>query len=156
VSRRCKRSANRVVTELARGCISGGMKRDGRDVWAKRVARWRDSGLSGRAFATEMGINAGTLSYWAWKLRKELGDNAAVALPIEGRQSAAGWVEITAPGGVAGNAPKLETPGVAAPRREEIKTSSFELVLDARRTLRVPGDFDADALRRLLAVVEAH
>jgi hypothetical protein len=35
--------------------------RASRDEWAKRVERWRDSGLRAEQFAAELGINAGTL-----------------------------------------------------------------------------------------------
>ncbi len=42
-----------------------------REEWAKRVERWRDSGLSCAEFAAELGINARTLTYWKWMLNKE-------------------------------------------------------------------------------------
>jgi DNA-binding transcriptional regulator YiaG len=38
--------------------------------WAKRVERWQDSGLTAKEFAAELNVNAGTLSYWKYKLRK--------------------------------------------------------------------------------------
>jgi hypothetical protein len=37
------------------------------------VRRWRRSGQTARQFAASAGINAGTLSYWAWRLRQEGG-----------------------------------------------------------------------------------
>jgi transposase-like protein len=46
------------------------MGQDPRELWLKRVERWKDSGLSAREFAAEVGINAQTLSYWRWKLKK--------------------------------------------------------------------------------------
>ena len=39
--------------------------------WAKRVERWRASGLSGGAFALREGIREGTLRHWAWRLARE-------------------------------------------------------------------------------------
>jgi hypothetical protein len=42
--------------------------RASRDEWAKRVERWRDSGLSAEQFAAELGINAGTLKFWKYRL----------------------------------------------------------------------------------------
>lgn len=41
-----------------------------REQWAKRVERWKDSGLSAKAFAAELGINARSLSWWRWQLSK--------------------------------------------------------------------------------------
>jgi hypothetical protein len=37
--------------------------RVGREEWAKRVERWRDSGLTTAEFAAEVGINPKTLTY---------------------------------------------------------------------------------------------
>jgi hypothetical protein len=45
--------------------------RVGREEWAKRVQRWRDSGLTCAEFAAELGINPRTLTYWKWVLEKE-------------------------------------------------------------------------------------
>jgi hypothetical protein len=38
-------------------------------VWAKRVERWIDSGLTAKEFAAEAGLKPSTLSYWKWRLR---------------------------------------------------------------------------------------
>jgi orotate phosphoribosyltransferase-like protein len=46
-------------------------KRVDREEWAKRVERWRDSGLTTEEFAAELGINPKTLTYWAWTLKRE-------------------------------------------------------------------------------------
>ena len=104
--------------------------------WAERVDRWRRSGLTAKEFARSVGVNAGTLGYWACRLGRErrVGgparprSRAAVALP------AAAWLEITAAGGT---------------------DSRFELELDNGRRLRVPATFEAAALERLLGVLEA-
>lgn len=45
------------------------MARASAEEWAKRVERWRDSGLTAKEFAAETGLNAGTLAHWSWKLR---------------------------------------------------------------------------------------
>jgi transposase len=41
-----------------------------RDEWRKRVGRWKDSGLTAKEFAAETGLNAGTLQFWRYKLKK--------------------------------------------------------------------------------------
>jgi len=42
-----------------------------RAVWAKRVERWADSGLSKNDFATEIGVSPHSLSWWKWRLSAE-------------------------------------------------------------------------------------
>ena len=49
-----------------------------RDEWAKRVERWKRSGLTAVAFAQREGLNAGTLFWWSSKL----GRSAAEAPPV--------------------------------------------------------------------------
>lgn len=44
------------------------MARETREVWARRVRRWKKSGLTAKDFAAREGVNAKTLSYWRWKL----------------------------------------------------------------------------------------
>ncbi len=39
-----------------------------REAWAKRVERWKDSGLSAKEYAAETGLNAHSLSWWRWRL----------------------------------------------------------------------------------------
>ena len=46
-------------------------ERETPETWAKRVERWKDSGLTCGEFCAEIDINPRTLMYWAWKLRKE-------------------------------------------------------------------------------------
>ena len=38
--------------------------------WRRRVERWKDSGLTAKEFAAETGINAGTLQFWQYKLKR--------------------------------------------------------------------------------------
>jgi len=47
------------------------MARSNRATWAKRVEQWQRSGLTAKEFAAKAGLNAGTLSYWKWRLGKE-------------------------------------------------------------------------------------
>jgi hypothetical protein len=42
--------------------------RESRDVWLKRVERWRESGLRANEFAAELGVNAATLAEWKYRL----------------------------------------------------------------------------------------
>jgi hypothetical protein len=44
------------------------MARATREIWAKRVERWAESGLTAAEFAGEADINARTLTFWKWRL----------------------------------------------------------------------------------------
>lgn len=114
------------------------MGRESREVWAKRVERWRDSGLSVREFAREVGVNANTLSGWRWRLRAEqLGRAPSTERGQEQRTPA----EEVKP---------IEFVELVRPRADE----RFEVVAASGWTVRVPAQFDAEALGRLLAVLE--
>ena len=105
-----------------------GRVRTSRVEWAKRVERWRDSGLTAAQFGAETGVNPRTLTYWKWVLSKESRDEktAAPAVP------SSAFVEVrTAP-----------------------SSAAFELALANGRRLQIPAAFDASTLERLLAVLE--
>ena len=101
--------------------------------WAERVGQWRRSGLTAKAFARSAGVNAGSLTHWAWRLGRDARCAGAVA-QAAGVPRAAALVEITAAGGT---------------------DERFELELGSGRRLRIPATFDPAALERLLAVLEA-
>jgi hypothetical protein len=101
--------------------------------WQKRVERWRESGLSADQFAVELGINAGTLKFWQYKLGKA-------------KRLEAGAERRT----------KKATPTVST--FVEVRSGSndarFELELGNGRRIRVPEGFDPKALEQLLAVLD--
>lgn len=113
-----------------------GRPRASRAEWAKRVERWQESGLSAEQFASELGIRARTLTYWKWLLGKEAQGRASVRPPRTRRRAA----EVAA-------APFIEV-------RAEAGDGRFALELRSGRRIYVPANFDADALRRLVAVLE--
>lgn len=103
------------------------------DEWKKRVERWQESGLTAEQFAAEMGINAGTLRFWQYKLNKlARGESAEPRRP---KRSAS-------------------TPPFVEVRASSSVDAVFELELGGGRRLRVPASFDAAALERLLGVLE--
>lgn len=105
--------------------------RASRDEWAKRVERWRDSGVSAEQFAAELGINAGTLKYWKYKL----GEPVPMKKAGNGKLSLLPLVEVH-------SAPVAQHAG-------------FDIEVRGGRRVHVPAGFDADALKRLLAVLES-
>jgi hypothetical protein len=115
--------------------------RVGREEWAKRVERWRDSGLTTAEFAAEVGINAKTLTYWAWTLKREAGGTRRV-WPAKKKRPAA-----TPPAASARARPAFVEVESHAPQ------ARFELEVRGRR-LHIPKTFDAQQLRSLLAILE--
>ena len=45
-------------------------KKESQDVWERRVARWKKSGLSCEAFADREGVRPTTLAWWRSELRR--------------------------------------------------------------------------------------
>jgi hypothetical protein len=109
-------------------------KRSNRDEWQKRVDRWRESGLTAKEFAAEMGLNAGTLQFWKYKLKKRR-DGSAERRREGAAQMASSLVEI-------------RPVGAGADAR-------FEIELGNGRRVRVPAAFEPAALKTLLAVADA-
>jgi len=100
------------------------MSRSAREIWAKRVERWKASGLSAAEFARREKVRERTLKWWKW----QLGSRAKKAAPI----SPLTFVEMTS----------------TAPQ------DGLELVVESGTRVRVPSDFDAATLARLLDVLE--
>jgi len=108
-----------------------------REEWAKRVARWKDSGLTAKEFATELGINPRSLTFWKWQLGKGSERSAASsAVTVKSDKES-----------TTRTLPLIELAQPSAPAR-------FELELGGGRRVTIPATFDADALRRLLAVLD--
>jgi transposase len=115
------------------------MERVSRETWAQRVERWKDSGLTAKEYAAEVGINAHSLYWWKWHLT-----SAASGKPAgEGRRSRPRKKAATD-----------ETAGVTfVELPSSMVAEPFEVVLPSSVRVRVPPSFDSAALRRLLDVV---
>ena len=118
------------------------MARETREVWAKRVERWRDSGLTLKEFASEIGVNANTLAGWRWRLRPESSDVA------RGTPEPPRFLEIVA-------SPELSEPSAEPAGSKRPAPEPFELILSGGHRVRVPVEFDGRALRRLVDALEA-
>ena len=121
------------------------MERTSRDVWAKRVERWKDSGLTAAEYAAETGIKAHTLSWWRWRLGGGVATTKRATKPV--RRVVSKAAELAAP--------KPSLTFVEMPSAARTGGSSLELVLPSSTRIVVPPDFDATALGRLLDVLEA-
>lgn len=121
------------------------MARASAQEWAKRVERWRDSGLTAKEFAAETGLNAGTLSYWAWKLR------AGEASSAKGTKRAGRSSQVRRSNAQSEAAPSF----VELPSASVVSSSSvLELVMGELR-VRVPAGFDERTLGHVLRAVGA-
>lgn len=112
--------------------------RASRDVWIKRVERWKDSGLTAKEFAAEIGVNPSSLNCWSWRLRAEARKSTGPKVSPAFGESEVRFLPVVA----------SESPS------QPKETPCFELVV-RQVVLRVPPTFDAGALERLLRVVEA-
>jgi transposase-like protein len=121
------------------------MAQSNRSLWAKRVERWKDSGLTLKEFASEIGVNPNTLSHWNWRLskesrpapRKKANRVAPKKKPAKkATADAVQFIEVTPP-----------------PAASDVR---FEIELRRGRRIFVPASFDAEALRQLVDVLEAH
>jgi hypothetical protein len=105
--------------------------------WSRRVASWRASGLTSRAFCEGRPFSAGALRHWAYLLRQR--ETAVAAAPAAVRlvrvERATDVVESSPP----------ESDGAASARSESMMT----IELGAARVL-VPAGFDPATLRAAL------
>ncbi len=144
-------------------------------MWAKRVERLADSGLTAKEFAAEIGVNANTLAGWKWRLgphhgsgearreqaRKSPAPRGLIAAPEEEVEDRAPAVEDRRTVQVT-TGPEAET--IAPMRFVELLTTKasatsaqvapFEIVLRSGQVVRVAGGFDAADLARLVGVLE--
>jgi transposase len=111
------------------------MERTSRETWAKRVERWRDSGLTAKEYAAEVGVKAQSLSWWKWHLSKARERVRPRARRSTGRPPAA-------------------SPLTFVEMATAVVHESLEVVLPSSIRIRVPSSFDPSALGRLLDVLE--
>lgn len=103
------------------------MARTPRQTWEKHVAGWSASGLTARAYAARIGVNANTLANWKWRLAEDA--------PAK---DGAAFVELSAA--------VVSVAGGADDR--------IEVVCRGGRAVRVPRDFDLVTLLRVLDALE--
>ena len=108
-------------------------KRTERAEWARRLEKWRRSGLDLRAYAAREGLALRSLAWWRWRLEHDAKSPATstALMPIASDVS---FVELK---------PELIANG-----------SPIEIVLGNGRVVRVPHAFDDSSLARVLAVAD--
>lgn len=132
------------------------MARTSAEEWSKRVARWKDSGLTAKEFAAETGINASTLAYWRWRLSvAERAGSTDSGQPVRGNASAASSRKRRTTR--AGKAAATKSPEFVEIPMAAVTTppATLELLLGKDVRVRIPADFDEAALTRVLRAVGA-
>ena len=114
-----------------------------REKWAKRVERWKDSGLSAKEFGAETGISARSLTWWRWHLSRR----DAALTPKRRRRSTAQAPVVMAKPPTAASMKFFE---VAAP----LSCEGLEVVLPSAIRICVRPGFDVTTFSRLLHVLE--
>jgi hypothetical protein len=117
------------------------MKTEPREVWVQRVQRLADSGMTAKAFASEIGVNVHTLTGWKWKLSRE-------AIEASLRPAKAQFVDMSA---AIGRATAAASP---LPSSSSLSVDAFEVVLRNGLRVRVPSAFDPRVLHALVATLE--
>lgn len=107
-------------------------KPEARSIWKKRVKGLEASGLSCRAYAKQIGVNAQTLAGWRWKLRQQGSTGARRRAPESGCE----LVDVTRQ--------------VAAALAKETGVIEVEV---AGAVVRVRGEVDGEMLAQVLRAV---
>jgi transposase len=120
---------------IARAAVS-------RREWRKRVARWKESGLTAKEFGADAGINPAMLYYWNYKLK--YGDRLDKP-PKPGTRSDA----------IVASLVEVPMRTSAAVRDVSEADRRFEVEMSNGRRVRLAAGFDPEALGALLAIVES-
>ena len=119
--------------------------------WLNHVRRWQLAQLSVRAFCQTNRLREPSFYHWRRLLRQRglLAEAKFLSSPRRGHRAGA-QAAFSTPTVPAFLPVRIEQPSV----QRETTVSAFEVILAGGRVLRVPVDFDAAALRRLIATLE--
>ena len=95
-----------------------------RRLWSERIASWKKSGISQRAYCEQHQLALGTFAYWRGRLKKlEAGDHTGKPrfLPVTLKQQS---------------------------------HASFTLLINGRHQLEIQSDFDPDLLNKIVQALQ--
>jgi hypothetical protein len=117
------------------------------EYWRTQSEAWSSSGLTQGAFCEEHNLSLSALRWWRWRLKREDSGKGVSTTPREACEQAMRLVPVRL----------VDTPGrTGSSSSLSVDTSSsFEVVLASGTRVRVPRDFDAVALSRLLCTLGA-
>ena len=126
-------------------------KRRTAEEWSVVVERWQRSGVSAKEFAAAEGLVASTLSWWKYHLAKKRVPKKAVVEKAAPRRRRKKRMQRARKAGE--NAEPIRLVELVAPRASAAASEApLELVLGGDVVVRIQRGFDAETLRRLLAV----
>lgn len=115
------------------------------EYWRDRSEDWESSGQTQADFCAERGLSLPAFRWWRWKLKQEGSGSTRSRVREEG-----GGMRLVPVRVVAAKAQSPTSVPCSVP-----PASAFEVLLESGTCIRVPGDFDAEALSRLLRTLEA-
>jgi transposase len=100
--------------------------------WRRWLVRWNRSGLTQTEFCRRHGLKLANFAWWKRRLTLRIG--AGTSRSEARSASAAKFVEVALPAE---------------------RASGYEVVLSGGRVVRVPDEFDAESVSRLISAVES-
>ena len=119
------------------------------EYWRAQSVAWQTSGMTQADFCEEHELSLPALRWWRWKLKREDGESEPSTAPEKDSGRAMRLVPVR----VVDPEPHHPTPSSCS--TSAVPPLAFEVVLESGATIRMPRDFDAEALSRLLRTLEA-
>ena len=117
------------------------------EYWRDQSEDWEGSGVTQADFCEERGLSLPAFRWWRWKLKQEEQGGTSSPAPVEGSGMRLVPVRVVDP--------ETRSPIPLSRSTPARPATAFEVLLESGTCIRVPGDFDADALSRLLRTLEA-
>lgn len=132
---------------MAQRSSSPGKSHPRSEYWRGKSEDWETSGMTQADFCEERDLSLPAFRWWRWKLKKEDRASTSSLAPAEGGGMRLVPVRVVDP--------ETRSPTALSCSATAQPASSFEVLLESGTCIRVPGDFDAAALSRLLRTLEA-
>ncbi len=117
------------------------------EYWRDRSEDWESSGQTQADFCAERGLSLPAFRWWRWKLKQEDSGSTNSLAPEEGSGMRLVPVRIVDA--------EAQSPTPLPCSVSAQQSLAFEVLLESGTCIRVPRDFDAEALSRLLRTLEA-
>lgn len=127
---------------------SSGQSRPRSEYWRGQHEAWLRSGLTQVDFCEQRDLSLAAFRWWRWKLKSEDSGSTAPAAPLE-RNATMRLVPVRV---VDSETPSPMPPSCPASINAP---SCFEVLLKSGLCVRIPRDFDAESLSRLLRTLES-
>ena len=124
-------------------------KRPPRSVyWRGQIQEWISSGLTQVEFCEQRELSVAALRWWRWKLKQEDAESPAASVSQDSASERMRWVPVRVVDREAPTSPPL------CASFSDQESADFEVRLPSGIRIRVPDDFDAASLGRLLRTLE--